>query len=700
MRGLARLVAAGLGFLTGLGSAAVALAQPPPSDPQQQPPPAVLDVPYLPQSVLLCGGAALAMVERWWGRRAVYAEDFAALVQPARGGILTTDLARTARARGWDTWDGPGTPELVRQSLDHGAPVVALIRVAPERYHYVVVIGWTANRVVFHDPAGAPHTTLDENTFMTRWTGANHWAMVARPMPPVPAVAGADSTQPARLDSMACSPWIDRALDAVAAGQLEDALQRLDRARAACPDEPLVLREMAGVRFKQGRQPEAIQLVTDYLTLAPGDEHGWQLLAASRYLSGDHDGALTAWNRLGRPVIDLVRIDGVRATRFGEIADAMSVPHGTVLTPSRLALARRRVSDVPALRWAAVEYQPVPGGIVEIRAAVTERPRMEPLWRLAAAGALRAIAQNEVGLDVATPTGAGELWSVGWRWQYARPRAFLRLALPADLGIPGVVSVGGVVEQFRFVLDTTQGEVFEESRRSANAGFGAWVTSGVRPSAALRFERWSGDRRYLVASANVEMRGRDDRLVFTATGGHAVALSTHPSYTRAGVGAVWVSSQGLGRRTWSTRLGADWASADAPVGTWPVAAGNLSWAIPLRADPVTGRGLLPGRSVGRAIIHGGLAGDQPVYRAGLFVLAAGVFLDGAEIMEAADGSPGGRLYLDAGAGIRIGIADGQLGVLRVDFAKGLMEGGRSALTIGVHRSWPPYDRGVRQDNAP
>lgn len=682
--------------MTGLGSAAVALAQPPPSGPQ--PPPAVLEVPYLPQSVLLCGGAALAMVERWWGRRGVYAEDFASLVQPAKGGILTTDLARAARARGWDAWDGPGTPELVRQSLDLGAPVVALIQVAPDRYHYVVVIGWNGDQVVFHDPAGAPHTALREDTFMTRWTGANQWAMVARPLPTVPAVAGADSTAPARLDSMPCSPWIDRALDAVATGQLDDAMHVLETARAACPEEPLVLREMAGVRFKQGRHPDAIQLVTDYLALAPGDEHGWQLLAASRYLSGDPDGALGAWNRLGRPVIDLVRIDGARATRFREIADAMSVPHGTVLTPSRLALARRRVSDVPALRWAAVEYQPVPGGIVEVKAAVGERPRLEPLWRLAAAGAIRAVAQNEVGLEIATPTGAGELWSAGWRWQYARPRGFLHLALPADLGLPGVIGIGGAVEQYRFVLDTAQGEVFEESRRSASAGFGTWVTAGVRPSAALRFERWSGDRRYAVASANVEVRSRDDRFVLTATGGHALALSTHPSYTRASLGAIWASSLGLGRTAWSTRLGADWASAAAPVGTWPVAAGNLSWAIPLRADPVTGRGLLPGRSVGRTIVHGGLAGDQPVYRAGLFVLAAGVFLDGAQISEAADGSPG-RFYLDAGAGLRIGIADGQLGVLRIDLAKGLLEAGRSALTVGVHRSWPPFERGGRQDNA-
>jgi hypothetical protein len=107
----------------------------------------VLDVPYLPQSELLCGGAAVAMVERWWGRRGVYAEDFAGLVRPELRGIRTTDLASAARARGWETRAFDGTPEEVRRILSQDVPVVALIEVAPDRYHYVVLLGWSDGRV-------------------------------------------------------------------------------------------------------------------------------------------------------------------------------------------------------------------------------------------------------------------------------------------------------------------------------------------------------------------------------------------------------------------------------------------------------------------------------------------------------------------------------------------------------------------------
>jgi hypothetical protein len=70
------------------------------------------------------------------------------------------------------------------------------------------------------------------------------------------------------------------------------------------------------------------------------------------------------------------------------------------------------------------------------------------------------------------------------------------------------------------------------------------------------------------------------------------------------------------------------------------------------------------------------------------VLAAGAFLDGARIAASADESVGDRSYLDDGVGLRVGIADGELGVLRIDVARGLLEDGRSALTVGVHRSWP------------
>jgi hypothetical protein len=629
------------------------------------------------------------MVERWWGRRGVYAEDFVGLVRPEMGGIRTTDLADAARERGWETEAFDGTPEAVRQILDEGVPVVALLQVAPERYHYVVLLGWSDGRVIFHDPARAPDRSIDETSFLAEWGGAERWAMVLRPAAPSPQTAITEPSQPPPADSMPCRPWLDRALDAVAADQLGDASDLLTEAGRACPAEPLVLRELAGVRFKQRRLAEAIRLSSRYLAQVPDDAYGWQLLAASRYLSGDREGALRAWNQVGRPTVDLLRIDGIREVRFGKIADAMEVPHGTVLTSEHLALARRRVADLPALRRAAVEYQPVDGGRVEVRAVVAERPVLGPAWRLFATGTLSAITQNQVGVTIATPTGAGELWTGVWRWEHAHPLVAFRVDMPVRLGVSGVISVEGAWERFRFSLDTARNGHFEESRRAGGVAFGGWVIPALRPSAGLRFERWSGGREYLTATAGTEFRAASDRLVLTTTVDYGQALASHPSYGRGNVRAMWSSSVGLDHASWSTRLGLDMASGHAPLGVWPVASGDLPWAIPLRAHPRTSEGLLPGATAGRSMLHGGLSGDHPIYRGGLFTLAAGIFLDGAEIMGPADGSGRDRFYLDAGGGIRIGILDGHLGILRVDLATGLTDH-RSAITVGMHQSWPPF----------
>ena len=47
----------------------------------------LLDVPYIQQSEALCGGAAAAMVMRYWGETGVYAETFSSLVDRTAGGI-------------------------------------------------------------------------------------------------------------------------------------------------------------------------------------------------------------------------------------------------------------------------------------------------------------------------------------------------------------------------------------------------------------------------------------------------------------------------------------------------------------------------------------------------------------------------------------------------------------------------------------
>jgi hypothetical protein len=91
------------------------------------------------------------------------------------------------------------------------------------------------------------------------------------------------------------------------------------------------------------------------------------------------------------------------------------------------------------------------------------------------------------------------------------------------------------------------------------------------------------------------------------------------------------------------------------------------------------------------MLHAGLAGDHPIARLGPLAVGAGAFLDAARVVASTGDGSSNRWFLDGGFGLRIGLVEGQLGVIRLDLATGLTGDHRSALTIGIHPSWPRFD---------
>ena len=60
-----------------------------------------VEVPYLSQTDLLCGGAAAAMVFRYWGDFHADVQQFASLVDVRAGGIASDTLVQAVESRGW-----------------------------------------------------------------------------------------------------------------------------------------------------------------------------------------------------------------------------------------------------------------------------------------------------------------------------------------------------------------------------------------------------------------------------------------------------------------------------------------------------------------------------------------------------------------------------------------------------------------------
>jgi ABC-type bacteriocin/lantibiotic exporter with double-glycine peptidase domain len=153
----------------------------------------LLDVPYVPQTEALCGGAAIAMVLRYWGEPAILAEDFATLVEPGGAGIRTDTLVRAIRARGWTASPLTGTPSDVRSQLAQGRPVIALLQAGAGSFHYVVLVAWANGGVILHDPARAPFRTSAEQAFDDAWAGSGRWALLILPPRPGGDPGGPDS---------------------------------------------------------------------------------------------------------------------------------------------------------------------------------------------------------------------------------------------------------------------------------------------------------------------------------------------------------------------------------------------------------------------------------------------------------------------------------------------------------------------------
>ena len=373
----------------------------------------LLDVPFLPQTEDLCGGAAAAMVLRYWGADRVQPDDFAPLVDRTRAGIAADVLTSDVRRRGWQALPfqaaaGDGLA-WIREHVDAGRPVVALIAVGPARFHYVVVVAATAGAVVVHDPARAPFRVLPRQEFDDAWAASGRWALLilpaapdggsTPPIVPTPIRAVTHATTVVATTN-ACTPLVQEMVARAKAGDLSGAARGLETATALCPTAPDAWRELAGIRFLQSRWTAAVSLAARATALAPHRPRDGRSDSTTRARRGTgHRG--TGW----RPADPSqprrrVRVTGARRTRHPVVADALALPPRSRLTRDAFDRATRRLAALPAAAMTALRYRPMPGGQAEVEATIVERPLL-PTGRLQLAGALARMAiQREARLDL------------------------------------------------------------------------------------------------------------------------------------------------------------------------------------------------------------------------------------------------------------------------------------------------------------
>jgi hypothetical protein len=654
-----------------------------------------LVVPYLPQTEALCGGSVAAMVFRYWGDAHADVQQFAPLVDKRAGGIAADVLASAIEERGWRTFRVEGSIELLGEQIGKGRPVMILVADRGVRNHYLLVTGIDGDAVIVHDPTWGPSRRVAFEELLRAWQPTGFWSLVVLPrrngVPPggdyvrgdLPARPGGGAVGQAGhgdgLNASRCDVLLEKAIARADEGPLGDAYKILEGVHAECPAEAAPLREMAGVRFAEGRWSDAEDLAERAIALDANDGYAGQVLASSRFLQGDFTGALRAWNHGGKPSINLVEIRGLERTRFQTIAAAMGLSPNMLLTERAFRRAERRLQQLPRFAESRLRFTPEADGFVTVNAAVVERGVPQGAAEWAATAAVAAI-DREVRMTLPGTTGQAETWSASWRWWNNRPRLAFGFAAPGLGRFGGVwrIEASWESQQYRPTLS--------ESRTHGALSFGDWVTGSLRFSVSAGIDTWHGasfDGRALFAGGSLERRWLDDRWTIAGSGTVWAEPSNGGVFHTVAVRAAFESSPRADKWVYLADAGTEQAGDNAPLALWPRAGGDTGEQVLLRAHPLFEEGVidLTGPSVlGRTLVYSHGEAQRWIGSAGPARAAAAIFADIVQASRAQTLDAGRLTQIDVGAGVRLR-APGLAGTLRVDFARGLRDDAK-ALTVG------------------
>ena len=220
----------------------------------------VAGVPFVAQQRDGCGPAALASIAQHY-RLALTQEQITREVYlPSIGGTLTIDLQRCAQRHGLWCHSGRGTPDGLRQWLDRGVPVVALLRLGPlsgRKHHYVVLNGYHAARRYFIAHNGyLSNRPISFDTFKREFAEAGGWFLAACP--------------PERVD-WPLTPDGHNDLGLLFEGKGDPARARAEygRAIAAEPARPVFHFNLGNALARLGERPEAERAYREAIRLQP-----------------------------------------------------------------------------------------------------------------------------------------------------------------------------------------------------------------------------------------------------------------------------------------------------------------------------------------------------------------------------------------------------------------------------------------------
>jgi predicted double-glycine peptidase len=654
----------------------------------------VLDVPYLTQKDDLSGGAAVAMVFKYWGNGDLVAGDFRSAVDPREKGIPATALVKAVSTRGWraSILSAPdaanGSVADVAREVELGRPPIVRLEVSPKVYHYVVVVAVTNRDVVIHDPASRPFETMTRQQFSKRWSGAGSWALIV--LPPTeptskPRHRTIDVTVPAGLPAKAeCATLISQAVADSKSGDEAASERSLLLATSRCPENADAWRELAGLRFVNSQWAEAQTLAEKAVRAAPEDQRSWKILAASLYLRGNALEALRAWNRAGEPRVDTVIVSGANRTQEAVIRERIGLESQDLLTPSAFRRAARRASDLPVATDGIVRFFPHDDEGASLEVDIHEGAAYP--FTLATLGNVvgRGLFIHEVRIPFAGPTGHGERIDVEYGWKRNRPRAAVRLTTPAPGRIPGLIVFEWSRSRQTFELagDFGEGRHIEDSK-GVRVGLEDWATGRIHWSVDGMYNRIAQGP-FVAFGAGLDTRLLDDHVAILVDGSSWYGTDGGRAFRLTSTAVKWRQRTSAAAGGLSAEAGAAGASQETPLTFWSGADVGSSRQALLRGHKLLTDGVVTSQVFGRRFIFASSTYERPIrtFKYGTITVAG--FVDSARpfkgIVPTWDVT-----QVDIGFGARL--HSSTYGSVRADFGYGLRDGS-TAVSAAFVREWP------------
>ena len=413
---------------------------------------------------------------------------------------------------------------------------------------------------------------------------------------------------------------------------------------------------------------------------SPAERAAIDAQARAQYLRGDVKGALDTWNRLAEPRVRCVDVDGVVRTRRHAVIEYLGTESGEVFTAEALARIDRRLNELSFASGTRIHFDPAPDGTTTITPIVEERSRI-PDDRYAWGGvAVRAAFTQDIRVPIVSPAGHGEVWTPSYRWSPNRPRAMLRLDVPAPGRLPGMVTAEAMVERQTYRFAELGGE-FRQSRYRLGGALSDWVTSWLRWEGGAAFDR-IGPIPRLALEGSLYARAFGDRLAVIASAGHWFGSTAARRFGTRELVATLRSTATPDVPVFTTLVGIARASDAAPLAAWPAASSAEGRGAFLRAHPLRSDSVVTGEVFGRTLLFSTTEYQYP-FRTRFGTMAVAGFVDAARASRRLN--PNASPYhVDIGTGVRVRTRG--TGAIRVDVGYGLRDG-QFRLSAGYLVPW-------------